>query len=107
MPNKITETNILPTQFVSRLSRYSGSKVIYYGNANRITFNTYKKSPIVESSEDRFTIITAGTEYRPDLVSRDMYGTVELWYKILEYNQINDIFDFTAGRSIRLPANFF
>jgi hypothetical protein len=106
MPNRITETNLLATQFVSQLSRYSESKVIYYGDSNKITFGIYKRKETPDSAEDKFTVITAGTEFRPDLVSRDMYGTVELWHKILEANGINDIFEFTAGKSIRLPANF-
>ena len=50
-------------------------------------------------------VITKGSEYRPDLVSFDEYGTIDFWWKIMEVNGIKDILDFAAGRNIRLPNN--
>jgi len=36
-------------------------------------------------------------------VSHEYYGHVDNWWKILEANQIKDIWDFKAGITIMLP----
>jgi len=107
MANKIVETNLRPTAFVDALSRYKDSSVIYYGKQNRVTFKTYVRTIDPISPDDRFTVISPGREFRPDLVSQDVYGIPNLWWKILEVNQIQDIFDFKTGLNIRIPQNAF
>ena len=108
MANNITYTNISPTDgFVGRLSRYANAEVVYYGANQCIAFTTYKKNPIPISSADKYTIISGGMEYRPDKMSVVAYGFPDLWWKILEANNIKDIYDFKAGLNIRLPASLF
>lgn len=107
MANKIQFTNLQPNNFVHNLSRYNNSEVIYYGDNNLLTFTTYKKKNNTPSGDDRFTVITAGTEYRPDKVSYAAYGSVDFWWRIMEANNIKDIFEFKAGLNIRLPGNIF
>ena len=108
MANQITITNINPrTQLVAATSRYADSQVMYYGALNRMTFNTYKKRRQSTSSNDRYTVVTAGREYRPDLLSYDFYGTPDFWWKIMEANNIKDIYDFKAGINVWLPENIF
>jgi len=109
MANKITELEINPTsrELVSALSRYANATVIRYGDRNLLTFKTYKKANSPLSSGDRFTVIKSGTEYRPDLLSQQFYGTVEFWWKIMEANNIKDVFEFKSGTNIRLPADVF
>jgi hypothetical protein len=107
MPNAIEYTNLVPTDsFVTPLSRYRDSSVIQYEwrGIKRLAFTTYKRKPIPERKDDRYTVITAGTEYRPDKVSVDAYGIPDLWWRILEANNIKDIFDFKAGKTIRIPG---
>jgi hypothetical protein len=48
-------------------------------------------------------VISKGVEHRPDLVSFDHYGHVDNWWRILEANNIKDIWDFKAGTTIILP----
>ena len=103
--NLITQTNIESRQFVTTTSRYLNSKVIYYGENKILTFETYKKKKNYNSSEDKFMVITPGMEYRPDLVSKKAFNTVDFWWKILEFNNMKDIFEFTAGKTIRIPSN--
>ena len=107
MANKIKETNINPDEFlVDKMSRYINSSVIYYGVNNLLTFTTYKREEIRTSPlQDRFAVISSGTEYRPDKVSSIAYGVPDLWWKIMEANGIYDIWDFKAGLNIRLPAD--
>lgn len=107
MANRIEETNLLPEQFVPQTSRYTDSNVIYYGNRNVLTFTTYVKKDNSENANDRFTVISPGQEYRPDLLSFEAYGTPDFWWRIMEANGIMDIFDFKAGINIRLPGNVF
>lgn len=106
MANQITTTLIDPSNgLVTKSSRYANSKVIYYGNNNVMTFTTYKKQ-IKPSDADRFTVISSDIEYRPDLLSLKVYGIVDYWWKILEVNEMKDVFDFKAGVNIRIPSGF-
>jgi hypothetical protein len=107
MANYIENTNISANKFVNISSRYIDSNVLYYSELKKITFNTYKKKNLSPSAKDRYYVITSGTEYRPDLVSLNAYGTVDFWWKIMESNGIKDVFDFKAGLNIRIPDNVF
>jgi hypothetical protein len=94
-------------KYVDVTSRYTNSKVVYYnGDSNQrfLTFDTYKRQAIQPSSDDKFTIISATSQYRPDLVSNAFYGAPHFWWKIMEFNGIYDIMDFKAGVTLRLPA---
>lgn len=54
---------------------------------------------------DQFMEITPEIEYRPDLVSADVYGTPDFWCILMEANGMKDIMEFKKGRNIRLPGN--
>ena len=107
MANHIETTNISVSQYIDVTSRYNNSKVIYYTEAKRMTFNIYKREPIQVSQDDQFTIITNGVEYRPDLVSQKVYGFSDLWWKIMEANGMKDILEFKSGKTIRIPNFIF
>lgn len=107
MANKIEITNIEATEFVTRLSRYSTSKVLYYSNIRIITFETYKRKSYAPSPRDQVTVITPGMEYRPDLMSFDKYGIPDFWWKIMEANNMKDVTEFKAGKTITLPENIY
>jgi hypothetical protein len=100
-------TNINPTQFVPTSSRYSDSQVAYWSDLKKLTFTTYKRTEIPTSKQDKYAVISPGVEYRPDLVSQQAYGTVDFWWKIMEANNLNDIWQFKAGLNIRIPNSFF
>ena len=110
MANFIEDANLPTDRFVSALSRYIPSKVVYYfaGNKRVLTFTTYRKLiSHVAKEGDVYAVVPPGMEYRPDLVSKKYYGTPDFWWKVLEANNIKDIFDFKAGTNIRLPGNVF
>jgi hypothetical protein len=104
MANRIQSTNLRISDFVGGSSRYRSSSVIYYGDKNIITFKTYNRNPPIFTSSDRYMIIKKGHEYRPDLVSYHVYGSVGFWWRIMEANQIYDVYDFKAGLNIRIPG---
>jgi hypothetical protein len=67
-----------------------------------VTFETYKR--IDKTSQfDKFLVIPEGYAYRPDLVSNRVFGYPDSWWLIMEVNNIYDIKDFVAGRTIRIP----
>lgn len=107
MANFVEITEISPKNYVNMLSRYADSKVLKYSEKDFLTFETYKKKKYVPSNNDRFAVISAGVEYRPDLLSYQLYGIPDFWWKIMEVNGIMDIFDFKAGLTIRLPERTF
>jgi len=107
MANKLEFAESKASNFVSRLSRYTNSRVVYYSNEKITTFETYKRKKYVSSSKDQVTVITPGMEYRPDLLSFDKYGAPDFWWKIMEANNMKDVMEFRAGRTIVLPENIY
>ena len=99
----IETTTIRPESFVSAQSRYLNQNVIYYGENRFITFDTYIKKPYEADGDEQVMVITKGVEYRPDLVSFDLYGFPDAWWRILEANSIKDVFEFVAGKTIMIP----
>jgi hypothetical protein len=102
------KTQIAPIQakdLVSVSSRYINSSVLYYGDNNFVTFETYKRKKYIKTGTEKIMVITKGVEYRPDLVSFDYYGFSDIWWKILEANNMSDIFEFKSGVTIILPGN--
>jgi hypothetical protein len=105
MSNYIETTKLDAKRFVPVSSRYANSEVIYYTEKKLLTFVTYKKNQNKEKENARtkFYVVSSGMEYRPDLVSSKVYGTPDFWWKIMEYNNIKDIFDFKAGVNLVIP----
>lgn len=101
----IEQANIRTERVVKGFSRYKTSKVIYWGDQRKLTFETYLRKPYVRTGKERVMRITKGIEYRPDLVAYDVYGFSDAWWKIMEANGIYDIYDFKAGLTIFLPDN--
>lgn len=105
MANKIKPSGLLASAFVDFSSRYINSKVLYYGDDNLTTFETYKRPGLRLTKSDRFYLITASTQFRPDLVSNLAYSDPSYWWKIMEANQMKDISEFKQGVTIRIPAS--
>jgi len=93
-------------------SRYNNSKMVYYSDFNILTFETYdrtynpetkEKFQEIREDEIKFYSITRGTQYKPYLVSQDVYGDPGYWWFLMEFNNIFDIEDFTVGKTIKIP----
>ena len=57
-------------------------------------------------ADDIYTEISAIYQYRPDLMSFDLYGTVDYWWVFIIRNKdkLQDpIFDFKTGTGIYIP----
>lgn len=103
MGQLIEYTNIPIQSLVTPSSRYRKQNVIYYSDKRIMTFDTYVRRAYVPSGDEKVMVITKGVEYRPDLVSHDFYGFPDNWWRILEANNMKDIWDFKAGKTIMLP----
>lgn len=94
-------------RYVSSSSRRLNSRVLYYDESRLLTFETYKRRATTFASTDQFAVVPPPMQYRPDLVSQKFYGMPDLWWRIMEANQIWDVYDFKAGITIRLPTFTF
>ena len=103
MTQPIELARVQSQQIASAGSRYLKQRVIYYGERRFMTYDTYLRQNYVPSGNERVMVVTKGVEYRPDLVSHDVYGFADNWWRILEANGLSDIFDFKAGLTIMLP----
>lgn len=103
MANKTEVSRILASKLVTVGSRYYDSPVLYYGESRYVTFPTYKRKTIRTNGKNKYTVINKSTEYRPDLISNQFYGTTIFWWQIMELNGIRDIWEFKSGLSILVP----
>ena len=101
----IEQTKIPITSVIKGFSRYRNQNVIYYGERRYITFDTYIRRKYVPSGQERVMVINKGVEYRPDLVAYDIFSTPDAWWKILEANGMQDIWEFKAGKTIIIPES--
>jgi len=62
---------------------------------------------IEKNTNDKYYVIEQKYEFRPDKLAYDLYGDSGYWYVFVLRNMdvIEDpIYDFTAGKEIRLPS---
>lgn len=109
MANSIEPTVGLVNQnFVGPTSRYLNSEIINYVTEGKkyLTFKTWKRPTRLPSQNDRYYVITAGTQYRPDIVSRNAYGKEGYWWLIMTANNMIDVLEFKAGTTILIPTPY-
>ena len=61
---------------------------------------------IPEEKDDVYRAVTATYHRRPDLMSFDLYGSVDFWWIFMMRNRdiiIDPIWDFTVGKGIYVP----
>lgn len=106
MPHYIRKIKQVAGELVPPTSRYLYSEVIHYTEDKIMTLKTYKKKDKdFYRQGTEWAAITPATEYRPDLVSYEIYGTPDLWWRIMEYNGMKDIMEFRSGINIKIPGN--
>lgn len=73
--------------------------------ANRLGWWERDLSILEHAIDDVQYLITKAVEFKPNLVSQDVYATTQLEWLVLLYNNIVDINEeFIAGRTIQLPS---
>ena len=53
-------------------------------------------------SDGTYTILTV--PQRPDVYSRDIYGTVDFWFFLLYYNNITFLEELDLGKTLEYPS---
>lgn len=109
MANSIEDVDgILNSNFVGPNSRYSNSQLINYNidNIKYLTFKIYKRPSRQVTEDDKFYTITPGVQYRPDVVSKNVYGKEAWWWIIMLANNMSDILEFKAGKTIVIPSPY-
>jgi hypothetical protein len=92
--NKISSLN-------NKLSRYNKGGITTY---NDTTLGWWSKKNIPTSIDDISMEIGPKYNLRPWVLAYDVYGTTDLTWVILQYNNILDITtEFTIGKTIKLP----
>ena len=67
----------------------------------------YRHRSIPRGTQDREIVLDPKYEFRPDKLSRDLYGTEALWwvFMVRNMNVIRDpIWDFRAGTTLWVPS---
>lgn len=87
-----------------RSSRYFNREV--QTDRNNSQFIVLRKSLGLEPANgDIYVTITQELTQRPDLIAHRVYGDVNLWWVIYEFNEISDpLFGLQIGQILRLPS---
>lgn len=86
----------------SKKGRYSyGGSTVDYGNR----LGWWERNILPKSETDINVIITPKYAKRPDLVAYDMYGSPQLQWLVLQYNNIIDVStEMMEGKTLVLPT---
>ncbi len=109
MANSIESVaGVVNSNFVGNNSRYNNSEIINYVSNNKkfLTFKTWVRPTRQPSPDDKSYTITAGTEYRPDIVAKNAYNREAWWWILLLANNMSDILEFKAGTTIIIPTPY-
>lgn len=63
---------------------------------------TWESLGKVENMDSKYYLITAGTAYRPDLIAYFCFRNEKLWWWLMYSNNIIDIYDLYAGRTLKI-----
>lgn len=87
-------------------SRYRGATITSVETTEGLKNYTILKLPIeVEETEFDFYIqIDSTNEFRPDMLSYQVYGTSEFGWALLEVNNLRSFKDLTIGNRLRIPS---
>lgn len=79
-----------------RLNAVNGTQALEFIKRSQLYIN---KSP-----KDEYYYVDASKRYRPDLLSFELYGTPELYWVILECNNLNTPLDMETTLTLRVPS---
>lgn len=86
------------------LNRYTNGTVTFTRDGKQFLV-LRKPLNLKPDNGDVFVTLTQDLLQRPDLISYKAYGTADLWWVILEYNNIRDpLFELKINQVIRIPS---
>lgn len=86
-------------------SRYRGSTITSVETSEGLQNYTILKLPIQvpETEEDFFIEIDSSNEFRPDMLSFQVYGTPDYGWAIMELNNLRSFKELTLRNRLRIP----
>jgi alpha-L-fucosidase len=88
------------------MATYDSTSPYFTTPYSQFFLDVMNNRPIPKESDDVLTTISLTYQYRPDLMSFDLYGTPTLWWVFYQRNP-NTLtappWDFVAGTRIYLP----
>lgn len=86
-------------------SRYRGATITSVETTEGLENYTILKLPIVvpETEFDFYISIDSNNEFRPDMLSFQVYGTPDYGWAIMEVNNLRSFKDLTIGNRLRIP----
>ena len=86
-------------------SRYRGSTITSVETDEGLQNYTILKLPIKvpETEFDFFVEIDSTNEFRPDMLSFQVYGTPDYGWALMEINNLRSFKDLTIGNRLRIP----
>lgn len=86
---------------------YKASSPYYETLQTTWYLSNYEPRDVPRDGTDQIKVLETKYEFRPDLLSYDLYGTPNFWwvFMIVNPDQIKDpIYDFKAGLTIYVPT---
>lgn len=89
----------------SENSRYRGSTITSVDTEEGLQNYTILKLPIEvpETDSDFYVEVDSTNEYRPDMLSFQVYGTPDYGWAIMEVNTLRSFRDLKLRRRLRIP----
>jgi hypothetical protein len=86
-------------------SRYRGSTITSVNTDTGLQNYTILKLPInvPETEQDFYIEIDSTNEFRPDMLSFQVYGTPDFGWAIMEVNTLRSFKDLSMGNRLRIP----
>lgn len=86
-------------------SRYRGSTITSVDITEGLQNYTILKLPISvpETQYDQFIEIDSSNEFRPDMLSFQVYGTPDFGWALMEINTLRSFKDLNMRRRLRIP----
>lgn len=88
-----------------RESRYRGSTVTQVEVDGELESYVILRKPlnVPLDTEDRFITLDQGNQFRPDVISTQVYGDPNFGWAIMEVNNIRSFVELAMGLRLRIP----
>jgi hypothetical protein len=86
-------------------SRYRGSTVTQVDNKDELTEYVVLRKPLEVplTDGDKYIIIDEGNQFRPDILSDQVYGSTRYDWALMEINGIRNFAELQFGIRLRVP----
>lgn len=91
---------------INEFNRFKNNDQIIYNGVT--TYGLWKRPKFLSEPQDEDNIgiyqVSASVEGRPDLIAYELYGQSELYWILIDFNKVVDVFGWPlAGTTLRYP----